>query len=47
MSGLGGRILVAVPLAVVAIAAVLIGGWPVVVVAVAVGIVAVHEFATM
>jgi len=47
VSGLGGRILVAVPLAVVAIAAVLIGGWPVVVVAVAVGIVAVHEFATM
>ena len=47
MSGLGGRILVAVPLAVLAIAAVLVGGWPVVVVAVAAGIVAVHEFAAM
>jgi len=47
VSGLGGRILVAVPLAALAIAAVLIGGWPVVALAVAVGVVAVHEYSAM
>jgi phosphatidate cytidylyltransferase len=44
VSGLTGRVLVAIPLAAVAIAAVVIGGWPMVALALVVGVIAMHEF---
>jgi phosphatidate cytidylyltransferase len=47
VSGLTGRILVAIPLAVVAIAAVIIGGWPMVALAAAVGVICVHEYGAL
>jgi phosphatidate cytidylyltransferase len=47
VSGLAGRVLVAVPLAVVAILAVVSGGWPMVLLALLGGVVAMHEFGTM
>jgi phosphatidate cytidylyltransferase len=47
LNGLAGRIIVAVPLAALAIGAVLVGGWPMVALAVAVGLVAVHEYSAM
>src|SRR5438105_7119460 len=39
--------MVAVPLVVLAIAAVLVGGWPMVALAIAIGLVAVHEYSAM
>ena len=47
MSGLAGRVLVAIPLAVVAIVAVVIGGWPMVAVVAAVGVISVHEYGAL
>jgi phosphatidate cytidylyltransferase len=47
VSGLTGRVLVAIPLAVVAIAAVVIGGWPMVGLALVVGVISMHEYAAL
>jgi phosphatidate cytidylyltransferase len=47
MSGLGGRIAVAVPLAAVVLYAVFAGGWAVALVALAAALVALHEFYAM
>jgi phosphatidate cytidylyltransferase len=44
VSGLIGRVLIAVPLLVIAILAVVVGGWPMVALAVAFGVVAMHEY---
>ena len=44
MSGLVGRVLIAVPLLVIAILAVVVGGWPMVALAVAFGVIAMHEY---
>jgi phosphatidate cytidylyltransferase len=44
VSGLIGRVLIAVPLLAVAILAVVVGGWPMVALAVAFGVVAMHEY---
>jgi phosphatidate cytidylyltransferase len=47
VSGLAGRTLIALPLAVVAVLAVVVGGWPMVILAVAFGVVAMHEYASV
>jgi phosphatidate cytidylyltransferase len=47
VSGLTGRALIAAPLAVMAIVAVVVGGWPMVGLAVVIGVVAMHEYSTM
>lgn len=44
MSGLVGRLLVAAPLILIAILAVVVGGWPMVALAVAFGVIAMHEY---
>ena len=44
MNGLVGRVLIAAPLIVIAILAVVVGGWPMVVLAVACGVLAMHEY---
>ena len=44
MSGLVGRVLIAVPLLAIAILAVVVGGWPMVALAVAFGVIAMHEY---
>ena len=44
MSGVAGRVLIAAPLVVVVILAVVVGGWPMVILAVACGVIAMHEY---
>src|SRR4029077_3582405 len=44
VSGGAGRVLIAAPLAVVVIPAVGVGGWPMVILAVACGVIAMHEY---
>jgi CDP-diglyceride synthetase len=44
VSGLIGRVLIAVPLVVIAILAVAVGGWPMVALAVAGGVLGMHEY---
>ena len=47
VSGLASRVLVAVPLAVIAILAVVAGGWPMMALALVGGVVAMHEYCAM
>lgn len=47
MSSLASRVLVGVPLAVVAILAVIAGGWPMLLLAVVFGLIGMHEYCTM
>jgi len=44
VSGLAGRVLIALPLIVIAILAVVVGGWPMVALAVACGLLTMHEY---
>ena len=44
VSGVVGRVLIAAPLVVIAILAVVVGGWPMVTLAVAFGVIAMHEY---
>jgi CDP-diglyceride synthetase len=44
VNGLVGRVLIAAPLIVIAILAVVVGGWPMVALAVAFGMIAMHEY---